>query len=181
MFRFSSEEGQELTVRHARSLTRFSNDHLHSHVLINPEHEGRVHYRKVRCNLSLHPNPRSQNIPCCTTQHNLYSVWLISLQANETFSTCHTTNQETIFSIFSIFLVDNLCWTVFIPIFPAFFRPQYGFLSVGLLFSVKPLAQLCMTPLSMTAVDNLGKLSSQDGLPDRTAPHRTAPGRIYVL
>jgi hypothetical protein len=64
--------------------------------------------------------------------------------------------QETIFSIFSIFLVDNLCWTVFIPIFPAFFRPQYGFLSVGLLFAMKPLTQFLTTSLAMAAVDNLG-------------------------
>lgn len=53
--------------------------------------------------------------------------------------------------------MDNLCWTVFIPIFPAFFRPQYGFLSVGILFSMKPLAQLFMNSLAMTAVDNLGR------------------------
>lgn len=45
MFRMSSEEGQELTVRHARSLTRYSESHLHSHVLINPQEK--MLYRKV--------------------------------------------------------------------------------------------------------------------------------------
>jgi hypothetical protein len=45
---------------------------------------------------------------------------------------------------------------VFIPILPAFFRPQYGFLAVGLLFSAKPLIQFFTTSLAMTAVDNFG-------------------------